>query len=661
MNRIFRATIGVLLSALCLAFEAHASNFSRLFAINDETQDHWTFASVEPAEGEVTALTAIKLNYPKDMRGSGLTEANCDLTLTSSNGTSHVLAFDENPGSTALVCNIPEGGITEPGTYTLTVPRDLLTSLNGEYDHNEAATFTWVIPGQSSALTVTDLSSSAAGGVVLTFSQPVMVSHSAFGVKCYAAFEDLDAEISSLNAAPSVNGSLVTLTQQYCTFVDGHRIHLELNPECFVAADGETFLSGQTTFDFVMGEGQQHDAIQITGLTPSNGTRTNLANVTAVFAPALTEIVSPTGITIANENGDALPLARVQALDEGGVCALNINIDTDHAEFVGGTTYKLRIAAGAIRCGEVTNEAEIVAGAWYIRPEVLTLVATPANNRIVETLDEILVVAQDEQLFDYIGKDASAITVTGLMDEQHIVYAHAAEVRIFGHGYRIIFDKPVTPEVISEAGAQSSSVKVVIPEGIFRQGESLNAATQLLYTISEHVEMGEVTYTYNPAVGEVPVLGNPSEVSDEGGSRTEYTITIAISGENVYAAINDASGMMIVDEETGEPVMTFEKYDVTKQGENVFSLQLSRQITEPSDYTLIIPSEAICLYTDVNHYSAVQHPETDVEATWTVKGTAGIAGVTTTARPETYTLAGVRVTRTADHGVYVKAGRKVVK
>lgn len=515
---------------------------------------------------------------------------------------------------------------------------------------------------QADELTVTGLTSSAAGGIVLTFSQDVKVSHSTFGTKCYNEITDLDGTISSLNAKPTTAGNVVTLTAQYCTFVDGHRIHMELNPSCFTTLDGSVSLTGETSFDFTMGEGLEKEDIVATLITPSNGTRTNLANITITFDPTISSINNKDGISVENENGHKLPLIRIDINREGGA-ALNINIDTDNATYEGGTTYKVHIAPEAITCGGKTNSKELVYGDWYIKPTPLALVTTPAGDSMAESIHVVTIAAVDGEAFDYVGTDASKIIISGIMEDQNIVYATAVSVEANedNTSYTITFDKEVTPEMIVDANALYNSVKINVPEGTFQRGKSQNNNFQAIWTIQHAVELGEITWTFSPAAGSTVVaLGNARSEAGETGTRTYYSINFAAEGENAFVSIPDASAIKLVNEETGAVVMTFNIYDVTDSGNNHFVLDMSKQITEAGEYTLIIPAEAVYYYTDINHYSEPQHPANDIEATWTVEpideGISGIAVETTT---QTFDLQGRKTTK-ATKGILITNGKKVI-
>lgn len=222
-------------------------------------------------------------------------------------------------------------------------------------------------------LTVTNLTSTAEDGIVLTFSQDVKVIHNIFA-PCYSEITDKDATISSLNANPVVDGNVVTLESAFSTFVNGHHIHLVLNPACFTTTDGAQTLTGETTFDFVMGEGLEIDPIVATLVQPSNGIFTRLDNINVTFDPAISAVLHPEGIIVENEVGAQLPLSLIEVQEDGnikeGLIIKSLNIDiAPSAELMPGTTYRLHIAPGAIQCGDLVNDKEMIYGKWKIKAE----------------------------------------------------------------------------------------------------------------------------------------------------------------------------------------------------------------------------------------------------------------------------------------------------
>lgn len=516
-------------------------------------------------------------------------------------------------------------------------------------------------------LTVTDLTSNATDGVVITFSQDVKVKHSLFGTKCYSDFTDKDGTPSTLNGTPRVEGNVVTLVASYCTFVNGHRIHLALNPECFTSLDGTTTLTGTTSFDFVMGEGQDADPITALLVAPSNGTLTQLRNIAVVFSPTITSIVDKSKFSVVNENGHSLPILSVNIDSETSILALNINIDPENAYFEGGTTYSLHIAPGALKCGTTINEKELVYGKWYIKPEPLTLVTNPPTHRMVEDVQSIVVKAENGERFQCTNPLCRDITVTGTMDEQSIIFARVTEIRpdLANNAFILRLDKAITPALISKEGAASNSVKLNIPEGLFKQGTAINDATQVLWIVQHEAELGSVKWTFDPKQNsDLSQLGNPMDTQNENGeTETIYTLNISISGQNAYLVINDVPSIKIVDEDTGVTVMTFGKHDIVTQGVNSYSLRMSQALEGPGAYTLIIPSHCVSYHTDANHYSEPHHSLSDIEATWFVNysrptGCDSLQGIS---NDEIYDLQGRRLHGHAQQGVVISNGRKVVK
>lgn len=487
-------------------------------------------------------------------------------------------------------------------------------------------------------LTVTNLRSSASEGVVISFSQDVKVKHSVFGKKCYSAFNDADGTPSSLNATPRTEGNVVTLAAAYCTFVNGHRIHLVLNADCFTTLDGTTSLTGETTFDFVMGEGEAAEPITALQIVPASGTMTTLRNVAIVFSPAITDVLSPGAFTLTNEHGHSVPIYSVTIDGETEIKALNVNPDPEFDAYESGTTYSLHIAPGGIKCGGLVNEKEMVFGKWEIyRHDPLVVVTNPPHRRIVENLSRVTITAENgEAMTCSLIDDPSKLTITGIMDEQNIVFATATSIRsnALGTAFIASFDRAITPEVLSQAGTKHNSVKMVLPKGAFAQGTKVNDETQLIWTIEEPVEMGYVSWHFTPASATSPegegrsltALGQAERVENPtGGMTTIYLVRFGITGENAYLATPHAADIRLINAHTGMPVMTFREGDVQAEGINSFSLRLSHQITDDGTYTLIIPAASVNLHTDLDHNSQPLHPDDDVTATWII-GDASTTG-----------------------------------
>lgn len=471
-------------------------------------------------------------------------------------------------------------------------------------------------------LTVTSLTSNANDGIVLTFSQDVKVSHSIFGTKCYDVFEDNDANVKSLNATPTVQGNIVTLTAAWCTFVNGHSIHLELNPESFTTLDGATQLTGETVFDFVMGDGADADPITALLVAPSNGTVTMLGNIAVVFAPTITEIVDPEGFTVTNENGSTLRILNVTIDGETSIKSLNVNVDTEATTLEGGTTYSLHIAPGAMNCGGITNDKELVYGKWYVKPQPLVLVTNPPHQRLVESISQITVKAENGRMLACTDLNCKDLRITGIMEDQTIEFAkveHIASDRI-GSTFTLTLDKPVNAEALAEKGAMYDFVKLAFPAGLFNQGSSINDASQTVWKIGTPKPLGDLTWNFTPRPGTtLESLGTPLTVETENGENYDvYTLRFSITGQNAYMTINDAQNIKIVDAVTGETVKAFSRNNLRQENINAFMLIMDSPIVQRGTYTLVIPAASVNYYSDAEHYSAPQHPADDVTATWTV-------------------------------------------
>lgn len=518
-------------------------------------------------------------------------------------------------------------------------------------------------------LTVTRITSDAATGITLTFSQDVKVKHSIFGTKCYSTFTDSDAVPSTLNATPRTKGNVVILEAAYCTFVKGHNITLALNPECFTTIDGETQLTGETTFNFVMGGEASADPIVATLVAPSNGTVTRLGCVGVVFAPTITDIVDPSGFTITNENGHSLPILSVTIDDETSIKSLNVNIDPDCNSYQPSTTYSLHIAPRALKCGSITNDHELVYGRWFIRPLPLTLESNPPANRMQYSISSVDVWATDGRALTVAPRlQPSDITVTGIMDDRSTVYAVGKEITYNAeqNGYTITFDRTVSINSIATSTAINSSVKLNIPAGAFTSGEATSEEYQALWIIKRPILVGAVTWAFSPETGStLDALGTPITVEAlEGATMEQYVIQFHITGQNAYLAMNDASSIRIIDDLTGETVMNFGRNDVVFQSVNNYMLLLDHQILQGGTYRLIIPASCVEYYSDSDHYSPPQHPKSDIEATWHVNGTSPTAVSTilpaAVTSPQLYDLQGRRITDPAQSGCYIRNGRKVI-
>lgn len=472
-------------------------------------------------------------------------------------------------------------------------------------------------------LTVTNITSNANDGIMLTFSQNVKVTHSIFGVKCYNTFDDADANVKSLNASVSTKDNVVTLTAAWCTFVNGHRIHLVLNPGCFTTLDGATTLTGQTTFDFVMGDGAAADPITAIQIAPANGTLVHLGSISVVFDPAIKEIVDISGFSVTNENGHSLPILSVAIDEETPIHSLNVNIDPERTTLEGGTTYSLHIAPGAIMCGTITNETELVYGKWYVKPEPLALVMDPPHQRLVESISEVTIKAENGKRIVCTDTQCQDITVTGIMEDQNIVLATVKSITSDNThlAFTIAFDEPITQRTLEAKGAHYDFVKMSVPAGLFKQNtKSFNEAFQVVWKIGTAPPLGNVTWSFTPSSGQkLMSLGTPLTVEKGEGEMSEvYILRFNITGQNAYMTISDASAIKIVENATGRTVKTFSRSDLKNENTNNFMLVMDSPITQSGQYSLVIPADHVNYYSDAEHYTEPQHPLTDIVATWTV-------------------------------------------
>lgn len=534
------------------------------------------------------------------------------------------------------------------------------------------------------ALTVTNITSDAATGVTITFSRDVKVKHSVFGTKCYKSFTDNDAVPSSLNATPRTNGNVVVLEAAYCTFVNGHHIYLALNPECFTTTDGLTTLSGETSFNFVMGDGAAKEPITALLVAPSNGEIGHLGCIAIVFEPTISQIVDPAGFTIVNDRGHHVPVGSVTIDDETSIKSLNVNVDPDFQALESNTTYSLHIAPGALKCGGIVNEKELVYGKWYVRPTPITLESNPPANRQLSTVGSVDVWATNgESLTLAPDFNPADITVTGIMEDNATVYASATAITYDAtkQAFTITLDKRLTPASLVNTSAINSSVKLNIPEGTFLHDGTPCKGYQALWVLKRTIPVGIVTWSFDPASGStLEALGTVVPIQNlEGETLDQYVLGFSIEGENAYLGIYDAANIRIVNEDTGATVMTFGRGAVVRQNVNNFALILSHQIVQDGRYTLIIPAASVNYFSDADQYSEPQHPTADIEATWNVKSgtTTGLEEIplsssdssassdssSSSSSPDSSTifdLQGRSIKGKIQPGLYIKNGRKVM-
>lgn len=527
------------------------------------------------------------------------------------------------------------------------------------------ATFAFALTALADGeLTVTSITSSAQEGIVLTFSQDVKVKHNVFGTRCYKSITDKDASISALNATPHTKGNVVTLEAAYCTFVNGHHMSMTLNPECFTTLDGATTLTGDVTFNFIMGEGIAADPITPLQIAPANGVLTRLGNVSVIFDPNISSIVDPSGYSVMNEKGHTLPILSISINTETSIPALNVDVDPS-ATLQEGTTYSLHIAPGALKCGGIVNAMELVLGRWSVRVSPLELVTTPSDHRMVQSIKHVTIAAANgEAMTCTDANNPERIRIIGIMEDATTVYATATSIRPAPDkkSYTVIFNTTITTETIAQSSALFNSIKMCIPEGFFEQDEHRNDATEVLWKVEQAPEMGEVTWTFDPTPHtELTTLGTPYTIEDNEGNSTEiYGIGMSITGQNAYLVLNDASQFRIVDA-VGRTALTFTHQSLHQLNTNSYLLTFDTPIYTNGEYTLIIPASCVTYHTDADHYSEPQHPLVDIEATWTIAGgTTTLADspvATDTAPSAIYDILG-RSLRTGVGTIVVSQGRK---
>lgn len=108
--------------------------------------DGWKFRKVTPAEGEVTEIGKIVLVY-KGTPENGVNESLVQLNIVDGNGNAYPYMFNDDFTNFVGERVGTADPITEPGTYTLTIPAGILTGYeNGK--KNAEMTYTWTIKGE---------------------------------------------------------------------------------------------------------------------------------------------------------------------------------------------------------------------------------------------------------------------------------------------------------------------------------------------------------------------------------------------------------------------------------------------------------------------------------------------------------------------------------
>ena len=597
-----------------------------------------TDASIAPAELRVDQLDEFVIDYSRcPGTEEGLNPANGKGTgwIICPDNSRRDVTFTDDYRAHQLRIKVDGDPIVQAGNYRLHIPQGVLNVYGSQNIVNEEATFLYIVSGandrgEDGQLHL--LSSYPAQGatvelplnaITLNFDRDVTMRHSAF---------DAAGRITNLTSggyiqlSVQVEGPMVTITRgnfSSTDFIEGQQYELEIYEGRIKAADDPTIVFPALTLGFSIAKDEDaQEALKVVAQIPAAGQ--NIRNAGSITFNRDITAVDASKVKLVNENGHEAKLSTV-GRDGEAPRSLIFNIDpSEHLQ--GNTTYHLMLEAGAVMAGQVACQA-MDAAYWCIPIERFSFTSEQAN-RAVPTFQSIV-----------LSTDAAGITgtdlchdirITGVATNQDHVYAQLADCRISGQDITLEFDRLLTPEILAEGEALNNSVKVVIPEGAFTDADKrVNRQTEMIIYILEAKEIGPQTWTFNPASGQkVKQLGKAFVGTDaDDKPLTTYSISFTVSGENVYARIPDASPLYIVELQSGQRVHSFQRNDITGT-RNSFSLELGDQaITADGIYQLVIPADAILLYSDANQLTEPIHPDADVTATWTIGDAAAIQHV----------------------------------
>lgn len=608
-------------------------------AVSGSAQEYFWFddgGTITPAEGTVDEIDKIVIDY------SGCAGTDEGLNIGTGKGTNWITSNSGNYSVTLaddytnhkLTLTVANGPIVKAGDYKLTIPEGAMNVYGNASLINDAVSYYWTVSGVNDVETpVVKLVSSypAADEVLqlpidtlwLTFDQDVTVTHSTF---------DAAGRITNLTSGGFIqlnmkaDGNVIWMTKgSYSSseFYAGQQYQLDLYANHIKSAHDPSISLPETAITFSIAKADSTAGLMVMTQLPAAGE--NIHNAGSItFNKALTA-VDKSKVTLVNEQGVVAELSSV-GRDSESPRSLIFNIDPN-AQLMGGTTYKLHLEAGAVWAGEETNE-EMDAGYWCI-PKGMFTFASDLENASVPEFGSMTLTAIDAKGL-WLSGDSKNIKVTGVSANEDYVYAELADIAFEGQEQvdmlTLSFDKMITPELLAEGGALYNSVKVVIPQGTFCDdlGRENKQCEVIVYVVEEK-EMGEQTWTFNPASGStIESLGFRRSAEDEGGVTYYYEISFAVSGENVYAHIPDGSVISLVNVGDGSVTRTFNRYDVLGYN-NQFTLSLGDEpVTADGVYKLTIPAEAIYLHSDAAFRTNAIHPDEDVVAVWTIGAEAGI-------------------------------------
>lgn len=597
-------------------------------------QDYFWFddgGTITPAEGTVDQLDQIVIDYTNcegTANGLNIGTGKGSNWITSANG-NYSVTFTDDYANHQLKMTVVDGPIVKAGDYKLSIPEGAFNVYGNTSLINDAVSYFWTVSGNNDlgdAPRVELIESYPADGqtislpisaLTLTFNQDVTVSHSVF---------DAAARISNLTSGGYIQlnieteGNVVTLTKgSYSSsdFMAGQQYELEIYAGKIKSASDPDASLPPTTIGFSIAKDDNSEGLQVMAQIPAAGE--NIHNAGSVtFNMNLTSIDAEK-ISLVNENGHLAPLSSV-GRDSQAPKALIFNIDPN-THLQGNSTYKLHLEAGAVTAGNYTNET-MDAAYWCIPTEQFSFTSEMAGRAVPEFQDMVIFTEATE--LEVTG-DVNAIKVIGVSTNSDHVYAELADFAFCkctdATHIALSFDKLITPALLAEGGAIYNSVKVVIPEGTFtdEMGRHNKGSEFIIYVIEEK-EIGEQTWTFNPADGSrVDQLGFPWTSEDGDGNKvTYYNISFSVSGENVFVRIPDGSLIYLRNTVSDEIVHSFQRNDAIGYN-NKFTLELGdAAITEPGYYQLVIPAEAINIYSDAGCQTNPIHPAEDVTASWIV-------------------------------------------
>lgn len=605
-----------------------------LSATSLSAQDYFWFDDggiISPAEGTVDQLDLITIDYSACAgtdEGLNIGNGKGQDWIVSDAGT-YSVTFTDDYQHHVLELRVVNGPIVKAGDYKLSIPEGAFNVYGNASLINDAVSYRWTVSGTNDVETPTLhlIDSYPAEGealqlpveaLTLTFDQDVALSHSTF---------DAAGRISNLTSGGYIQldikaeGNVLRLSRgMYSSsdFYAGQQYELQLFAgHIFAAADPSLSLP-ETIIAFSVAGADDTEGLKVMTQIPTAGA--NIHNAGSItFNMPLTD-VDASLVSLVNDLGHQAPLSYV-GRDMESPRSLIFNIAPD-TQLQPGTTYRLHLEAGAVTADTYTNEA--MDAAYWCIPQPLFTFTSALADATVPCFDSVTLTAEAVEGIRLAGEEA-AIRVTGVSSNAGYVYAELASLAI-GEGSEsdvvtLRFDRTITPELLEQGGAIYNSVKVVVPEGTFADADGrLNGTYEFVVYVIEPKEMGPQTWTFKPADGaEVDRLGSPWYGEEEDGtSCTYYNISFEVSGENVYARIPDGSLLTLRNTLDGKVEREFGRNDVIGR-DNRFSLELGVDpVTADGVYQLVIPAEAIYLYSDPDFRTEPIHPEADVTATWTV-------------------------------------------